>query len=216
MERWPKLESFTLTGSTLFPAVWALEPLPEGVFQSCSKIITVNVGSRLDWQVCASLVARRPANLTALHLTVYNPFAPSSFASPVIDHLALIAPSLTEFQFNAVHGYGTQPTPRGLLDRLVRQLPLVERLTVPACAVTNPAATLGQLPRLTKLDLLAPRLLVRAELSSAEVTALLRTAASLRVLGIHAGYVAGWSAEKRDAVERVARDEAVELTLGED
>ncbi len=151
--RWPRLESFALTDTTRSPLGRILSHDTQEVFRSCSHLRELKLESLAGWDVWAGFVASLPATLTTLHLTVYNAFQPNSFTSPAVHQLALVAPNLAEFHFDAVPRHGTEPTSRGLLDRVVGQLASVQRLTVPASAVTDRAISHATLQHLVDLTL---------------------------------------------------------------
>ncbi len=164
-----------------------------------------------------------PACLNTLHLTVCDAFAPSPSAGPAIDHLALIAPSLTEFHFKTVTGYRTQPALRGLLDRLVDQLTSVQRLTIPAAAMTNLAASLAPLQHLTELTLRGSHSPHQHNPDPAEVVQLIRAAPSLATLTLCTGLYCDlntyfdmspysiWTTQEKGEINRAAAAKSIDL-----
>ncbi len=193
--------------------------MPVEVFRSCTLLRVLKLDVHARWKTWDGFVSNLPPSLAALHLNVWNALWPSSSDGPTIDHIARIAPSLTDFEICSSARYGDLPSSRGLLDPLVRHLSAVQRLSIPAYAVGHLAASLAPLEHLTELTLRGSH---APHPGPTEVVQLIEAAPSLTKMTLckelhqdldphQANRPSMWTAQKKGEINRAAEAKSIQL-----
>jgi hypothetical protein len=214
VSHWPELQTFSLSDNS-----WLLEdPSTKsiGTFENNLHLHTLTISKPICWSTVSGLLVNLPPSLRTLHLIVDKAFYPDPDADFAIDRLVAVAPSLQNLQLGSDVGWRFQPVVRGLLDRFVAKLANVERLTIPACAVTNLVALLSPLPRLAKLCLRGTSGPQGMRCEPRELAELVAESLSLRSVVVGRSifdneFLPPWIADDQDEIERAAKVKGVEV-----
>jgi hypothetical protein len=140
-------------------------------------------------------------------------------ADPVITYLATAVRNLVNLTFASNTSWGTRHVPRGLLNPVAAKLVNVERSAIPACAVTDLAASLAPLENLTELSL-EGSFTLGLDPEASEVVGLIDAETGMRQLtlgkALHQRLFRGppWSDQERSEVERAAERKGMNLVWG--
>ena len=100
-----------------------------------------------------------------------------------------------------------------MLNGVVAKLSSVERLTMPAWAVTDLPAALGQLARLARLELVGGDDPTQPSCVAQEVIEMLSSSESLQLVSIARLVSHDWSPPECQAIERAAAVKSIDVVL---
>ncbi len=144
---WPKLEELTIGEE-----VWVTDEQTEqsnGPLRWSSVLTRLALDAAIDQDLLAQLILDLPPTLSTLHIVMTN----ARFSPAFLDRLGPVSSHLHDFAL-VHHGSWYSLTASSLrLDHLLASCSAVERLTIPAWAVDELAASLISLPRLRELFL---------------------------------------------------------------
>jgi hypothetical protein len=216
--RWAELESFTITGEC-WVSNSGLSGNQAGAFEECSRLKMLRLDAVAYWSDLGAPLVNLPSSLRTLHLIFNDAFQQDPSADPVITYLATAVRNLVNLTFASNTSWGTRHVPRGLLNPVAAKLVNVERSAIPACAVTDLAASLAPLENLTELSL-EGSFTLGLDPEASEVVGLIDAETGMRQLtlgkALHQRLFRGppWSDQEWSEVERAAERKGMNLVWG--
>ncbi len=194
----------------------------EGILSKFNALRTLSIQHEVQQDAFVRLMNDLPDSITSFSVGVIGLYD-DEFALAVEMLLAPSAPNFTHFTLLDPIEEGTLDD-RGLYDDLILSLVNVQKLTISPHAVSNLAAVLCALPRLTHVVLALreyddyavettedPIEEGQPEFPAKEVLTLVNSVPQLRQVEILSNTHVGWSAKERKAVGRAAGRHGVKL-----